>query len=61
MAGTSSITTVLSVRLANDLYKGIQAMAIEEDREISEVIRVLIREALDARGHKKGKGGNGRK
>ena len=49
MTGTSSITRVLSMRISNDIYDEIQAMALREEREISDFVRILLREALDAR------------
>lgn len=49
MAGISSITTVLSVRLPNDVYEDLQKIVVEEQVELSDLIRRLLTEALDAR------------
>lgn len=55
MAGTSTVTTVLSTRVANSMYEQIQVLASKEDREVSDLVRVLLREALEARAKKNGR------
>jgi len=49
LPGKSSITTVLSLRLGNDFYKEIKALALREHRKISDFAEILICEALEAR------------
>ena len=49
MAGTSSITKILSLRIPNDTYRELQSLALKDEHDLSDFIRILLQEALEAR------------
>ncbi len=48
-------TALIGVRLEPDLMAAVEAEADREDRPLGMMARILIREAMEARGVKKGK------
>ena len=53
--GTIRYPKIVSIRLEPDLLEELEAWADDEDRPMGSLVRVIIRDALDAKRAKKGK------